>query len=242
VRITVQHQLGGGATRVFEDAGDTDTPVPPTAATVCADAGMFEVKKDTFDYDGVATDCTSVMASLGGGECQEVFGEMFACMRFAGGCSIFTDGMSGTTTHWDSGARMVIEMDYANPIGDGIAMTGYDPEGNLCFTGGVGNVSEDNASATYTDAQGNKFKITTNGDNTIVECPGGKKFEMTGEEAAAMNACQSQQGQDSCTMEGYGFCGSATDCDSDEICCDFGGGIAMCYSAEICAIAEGTQR
>ena len=229
VRITVQHKLGGGTSREFDGAGDSDTPVPPAIATVCADAGEFDVEKDVFNYDGEATDCTSVMASIRGKECQEEMGAMFSCLRIAGGCtySVGSSESVGMSMRWDSGARMVTSM---GGLGSSVTMTGYDPDGQMCFSMDMSSsqTSGDNVSATYSDAKGNKYKITVNGNVTTVECPNGKKFEMTGEDSAAMSACRSQQNQSqaACTVEG--LCQSKGDCGPSEICCGTGT-YGMCY-------------
>ncbi|MCL2012277.1 MAG: carboxypeptidase-like regulatory domain-containing protein [Cystobacterineae bacterium] len=237
VRIMVQHKLGGGVSRPFDGAGEADTPVPPSSSTLCADAGEFVVERDTYNYDGVAVDCTSVMASLQGNACQEEFGEMMACMRVAGGCTYSLDTSSGmslleATMRWDSGARMVSSMGL-----HGNTMMGYDPEGQLCYSGNIDITNPNATLLSYTDAQGQKFRMEVKADLFTIECPSGKKFEITGEESEAMSACQAQQETDSCAMEGFDFCRGG--CEQGEICCELSG-MNYCMNEDSCTLSGGT--
>jgi len=240
VQITVRHSLNGGTSRPFHEVGNTDTLVPPTPSDICVDAGLFEVERDVFNYDGLAVDCTSAMASLSGNACQEAFGEMMACTRAVGACAIDygyldPEGKIEDITVailWDSGARMVTSLDTSNPLIYRSVVTAFGPGGNMCYSATILTTSRDDDSLTfkYTNARGMEFKYERMPNNQmVVECSNGQRFELSGAESTAMLVCKEQESSQRCSADACRALELQTGkrCEemaADYVCCEYGEG------------------
>jgi hypothetical protein len=242
ISVTVYLSEGGGTTRVVE-SGSTTVGIPPICSA-CSDVGEWEVQTGEYSNAGGETvECEDINTNPFAGTCAEDFWQEFAmCFQPAGDCVM---SMSGNIS-WENGARITMQG-----LGD---MYYYGPDGELCGTFRMNidmtNITEEEMSdfgITYVLPSGDEFvmKIDVNNPNELVMvCPDGTEIVIDAEQQQAMAACTGNSGTsgpddsmctfDEDTSDMMGLCETDDDCTSGEICCDFGAGMSMCFTQDMC--------
>ncbi len=242
VRLTAMHAVSGGTSQDVS-TGSSDTTVPPTSSTACADAGVFRVQRDVYTYGDESTDCTALTANMQGDACQEEFARLSACFRPAGECTTTTESGTGSATFittYGSGSSSVMRFDFSSgrPVSEY-----YGVDGELCYRTAF-EQDEGEVRITWTPRSGDAFEVVYGDDELTVQCPGGRTFVVDGATASALRACSPEDSNTpptQCLTNVPGSCAGAGDCTSTSspVCCAFNG-ISQCFAdAETCAQVDG---
>jgi hypothetical protein len=242
VSVTVYLSEGGGTTQVVQ-SGSVTVGIPPVCSE-CSDVGEWVVESGEYsDSSGETVECEDVVNPFAG-TCADDFWQEFAmCFQPAGECVM---SMSGDIS-WENGASMTMQG-----LGD---MYYYGPDGELCGTSTMdmsslladmesmteGSISD--FGMTYKLPSGEEFVMMVDVNNPgqmVMVCSDGTEIVIDQQQQQAMSACAGYGADDmQCTFDDstsdmMGLCETDADCSSGEVCCDLGGGIAMCFTSDMC--------